>query len=184
MTHFSECAVNVRRKVFKVVLSSLSVNTVSIPPVNVVKVTIPPTYQYPNSACEYAIVRKPVFSTSHANISPAPAVATLNSSLPLHVCDVPVAANLLCHVCKVSLSIPFSANVIITSTSHALIKFVIFNPVFKSPVELNRLFSKFFCYITWFDEMRHWRLCKQGLYVKSCCFFETIAQWFKNYKLH
>ena len=30
VTHFSECTVNVHRKVFKVVLSSLSVNTVSV----------------------------------------------------------------------------------------------------------------------------------------------------------
>ena len=44
VTHFSECAVNVYRKVFKVVLSSLSVNTVSFPLVNVVKVTTTPTY--------------------------------------------------------------------------------------------------------------------------------------------
>ena len=30
VTHFSECTINVHRKVFKVVLSSLSVNTVSV----------------------------------------------------------------------------------------------------------------------------------------------------------
>ena len=110
MTHFSECAVNVRCKVFKVVLSSLSVNTVSVPPVNVVKVTTTPTYQYTNPASKHAIVRKPVFSTSHVNTPPAPAVVTLNSSLPSHVCDVPVSANLLCHVCKVSPPIPLPAN--------------------------------------------------------------------------
>ena len=48
----------------------------------------------------------------------------------------------------------------------------------KSPAELNSLF-------TWFDEMWHWRWrpCKRGLYIKSYCFFETIAQQFKNYKL-
>ena len=40
MTPFCECAVNFRRKVFKVVLSSLSVNAVSIAPVNAVNVTI------------------------------------------------------------------------------------------------------------------------------------------------
>ena len=45
----------------------------------------------------------------------------------------------------------------------------------KSSVELNSLFLKFFCYIIWFDETRHWRPCKRGLYVKSYCFFETIA---------
>ena len=94
VTHFSECAVNVRRKVFKVVLLSLSVNTVSVPPVNVVKVTTTPTYQYTNPASKQAIVCKPVFSASHVNTSPAPAVFNLNSSLPLHVCDIPVPANL------------------------------------------------------------------------------------------
>ena len=45
----------------------------------------------------------------------------------------------------------------------------------KSPVKMNSLFLKFFCYITWLDEMRHWGPCKRGLYDKSCCFFETIA---------
>ena len=39
----------------------------------------------------------------------------------------------------------------------------------KSPVKLKRLFLKFFCYITWFDETRH------SLYIKSYCFFEKIA---------
>ena len=32
VTHFSECAVSARRKVFKVILSGLSVSTVSVPP--------------------------------------------------------------------------------------------------------------------------------------------------------
>ena len=58
----------------------------------------------------------------------------------------------------------------------------------KSPVELNSLLSKFFCYITWFvispDQTRLWTTCKRGLYVKSYCLFETIAQWIKNYKLY
>ena len=80
MTHFSECAVNVRHKVFKVVLSSLSVSTVSVPAVNVVKVTTTPTYQYTNPVSKHTIVRKPVFSTSHVITSPAPVVATLNYS--------------------------------------------------------------------------------------------------------
>ena len=53
----------------------------------------------------------------------------------------------------------------------------------KSPVEMNSLFAKFFCYVTWFDETQHWRPCKRGLYVKSYCFFELIAWRFKNYKL-
>ena len=50
----------------------------------------------------------------------------------------------------------------------------------KSPVELNSLFFKvvllyhLVCYIM---------TCKRGLYVKSFCFFETIAQWFNSYKL-
>ena len=57
----------------------------------------------------------------------------------------------------------------------------------KRPVELNSLLLKFFCYITWLvispGQTRHWTTCKRGLYVKSYCFFETIAQRFKNYKL-
>ena len=56
VTHFSECAVNVRRKVFKIVLSSLSVSTVSVPPVNVVKATTTPTYQHTNPVPKHAIV--------------------------------------------------------------------------------------------------------------------------------
>ena len=52
-----------------------------------------------------------------------------------------------------------------------------------SPVELNNFFLKFFCYITYFNETRHWTPCKRGLFVKSHCFFETIAQRFKNYNL-
>ena len=58
----------------------------------------------------------------------------------------------------------------------------------KSPVELNSLLSKFFCYITWYvispDQTRLWTTCKRGLYVKSFCFFETIPYRFKNYKLN
>ena len=65
---------------------------------------------------------KSVFSTSHFNTYPDPAVVTLNSSLPLHVWDVPVPANLLCHVRKVSPPIPLSTNLNTTSKSHALIK--------------------------------------------------------------
>ena len=57
----------------------------------------------------------------------------------------------------------------------------------KTPVELNSLLSKFFCYITWFvispDQTRLQTTCKRGLYVKSHFFFETIGQRFKNYKL-
>ena len=105
VTHFSG-AVNVRRKVSKVVLSSSSISKISVPPVNVVKVTTTPTQKYTNPASKHAIVGKPVFSISHVNTSPAPAVVTLNSFLPLHVCDVPVPANLLCYVCKVSPPIP------------------------------------------------------------------------------
>ena len=60
VTHFNEYAVNVRCKVFRVVLTTVSVNTVSVPAFNVVKVTITLSYQ-----C------KSVLSTSHANTSPA-----------------------------------------------------------------------------------------------------------------
>ena len=67
-------------------------------------------------------MHKPVFSTSHVIISPAPAVATLNSSLPLHVCDVPVPPNLLCQVHKVSPPKPLSADLATTSRSHDPIK--------------------------------------------------------------
>ena len=121
MTHFSESAVNIRWEVFKDISSSLSVNTVSIPPANVVKAITTPTYQYTNSACKHAFVEKPVFSTSHVNSSSDPVVVIINSSLPLHVCDVPVRANLLCYFCKVSPPIPLSANVTTTLNSHALI---------------------------------------------------------------
>ena len=54
--------------------------------------------------------------------SPAPVVATLNSSLPLHVCDVLVPPNLLSHLRKISLPIPLSADLATTSKSHAFIK--------------------------------------------------------------
>ena len=53
----------------------------------------------------------------------------------------------------------------------------------KSPAELNSLFSKFFCFVTWFfmspGQTRHWTAYKRGLQVKSYCFFETIAQRLK-----
>ena len=39
----------------------------------------------------------------------------------------------------------------------------------KSLMEMNSLFLKLFCYMNWYDE--------------TYCFFETIAQRFKNYKL-
>ena len=59
----------------------------------------------------------------HVNTSPALAVATLNSSFPLHVCDIPVPANVLYHVRKVSPPIPpLSANLTTTPTSQAHIK--------------------------------------------------------------
>ena len=95
VTHVSECAVNVCRKVFKVDLSRLSVSAISVPPFNVVKVTTTPTYQYKNSTFKHFIVNKVVFSTSHVNTSPAPAVVTLNSFLTLHISDVPVPENLM-----------------------------------------------------------------------------------------
>ena len=61
----------------------------------------------------------------------------------------------------------------------------------KNPVELDSLLSKLFCYIPCFavyylispDQAPHQTTCKRGLYVKSYCFFEIIAQRFKNYKL-
>ena len=67
-------------------------------------------------------MRKPVFSNSHIITSPAPAVAALNSFLPLQVCDVPVPPNLLYHIRKVSPPIPLSADLATTSRSHAFIK--------------------------------------------------------------
>ena len=33
----------------------------------------------------------------------------------------------------------------------------------KSPLEQNSLFLKFFCYVTWFDEMWNWRPFKQSV---------------------
>ena len=50
------------------------------------------------------------------------AVVTLNSYLPLHVCDVTVPVKLFCHVRKVSSSITLSANVNTTSTSFLSLK--------------------------------------------------------------
>lgn len=70
MTHFSQCAVNVRRKVFKTVSSSLSVSAVSVSPVDVVKIITTPIYQYKNPASKHAIVRKAVFNISYVNTSP------------------------------------------------------------------------------------------------------------------
>ena len=67
---------------FKVLLSSLSVNTVSVPLVNVVKATTTPKYRYANPVSKHVIVRNPVFSTSHVNTSPTLEVVNLNSSLP------------------------------------------------------------------------------------------------------
>ena len=99
------------------------VNTFSVPPVNIVKVSTSQTFQYINQGSKYAILYKSVFSTSHVNTSPVPEVAILNYYLPLHlhVCDVLAPAN-LCHVCKVSPLILFYANFTITCTCHAVIK--------------------------------------------------------------
>ena len=51
------------------------------------------------------------------------------------------------------------------------------------PMEMNSLFSKFFCYITMFvtlpDQTREWTTCKRGLYAKYYCFSETIAYGLK-----
>ena len=77
VTHFSKRAVNVPCKLFKVVLASLSVNAVAVPPVNVGKVTTIPTQIQP---LKHALVCKPVFSTCHVNTSSAP-VVTLNSAI-------------------------------------------------------------------------------------------------------
>ena len=68
---------------------------------------------------------KPVLSTCHVNTSPAPAVVTLNSSLNLHICDVPVPTNMCLpdvHLCKVFSPIPLSADLATTIRSYALIK--------------------------------------------------------------
>ena len=62
------------------------------------------------------------------------------------------------------------------------VQFVIFKSV-ESPVELNSLLLKFFCFVTWFDEKRNWRPCKRDLYLKIYCCFEIISQWFKNCRL-
>ena len=141
-THFSESAVNVRRKVFKVVLSCLPISTVPVPCVNVVKVTTMPTYQYTNPASKQAVVCKPVFRTSHVITTPAPAVATLNSTLPLHVCDVPVPPNLSCHVHKVFPPIPLSVDLAHTSRLYALRKSVFYDYNFKCKgVSLQASFS-------------------------------------------
>ena len=67
-------------------------------------------------------MHKAVFSTSPVNTSLAPAVVTLNSYLPLHVCNVPLPGNLLCHVRKVSPPISLSANLTTTFRPNALIK--------------------------------------------------------------
>ena len=54
----------------------------------------------------------------------------------------------------------------------------------KSPVELNSLLLKFFRYGTRSLERWNWRLWKRGLFFKPYCFFETIDQRFKIYKLN
>ena len=121
LTHFSECAAHVRGDVFKFVLSSFFVCRVSVPPVNFVNVTTALTYQYTDPASKDAIVQKLVSSTIHFITSPAPAVTTLNSSLSLHVCDVPVPPNLLNHVRKKSPPKPLFSDLTTTSRLHALI---------------------------------------------------------------
>ena len=141
-THFSESAVNVRRKVFRVVLSCLPISAVPVPPVNVVQVTTTPTYQYTNPASKQAMVSKPVFRTSHVITTPAPAVVTLNSALPLHVFDVPVPPNLSCHVRKFFPPIPLSADLANTSRLYALRKSVFYDYNFKcTGISLQASFS-------------------------------------------
>lgn len=48
------------------------------------------------------------YCTSHVHIPPTQAVVMLNSYSSLHVCDVLVSANLLCHVRKISSPTPSS----------------------------------------------------------------------------
>ena len=69
----SKSTANVHGKDFKVVLPSLSFNTVSVPTVNVVDMTTTPTHQYANLISNHAVVHRSVFSFAHVNISPAPA---------------------------------------------------------------------------------------------------------------
>lgn len=68
----SKSTVNVHGKDFKVVLPSLSFNTVSVPTVNVVDMTTTPTHQYANLISNHVLTMS-VFSFAHVNISPAPA---------------------------------------------------------------------------------------------------------------
>ena len=53
----------------------------------------------------------------------------------------------------------------------------------NSAMELNSVFSKFFCYITRFvtspNQTREWTTCKRGFYVKYYCFSETITYGLK-----
>ena len=60
---FSKCAVNVRRKLFKIASPSLPVNTVSVPHVYVVNIKTTPTYQYTNPISEPVVVHKSVLIT-------------------------------------------------------------------------------------------------------------------------
>ena len=137
VTHFNEYYVNVR---CKVVLPSLPDSTFSVPPISVATT---PTYQRTNLTSKLAFVCKSGLSASHLNTSPTPAVIALNSYWPLHVCDVTVLLNVLCHVRKVSPSILH--HVTTTSTSHALIKKF---PHFHQQLIITQKKSVFCNYIT------------------------------------
>ena len=112
-----------------------------------ISVATTPTYQCTNLTSKLAFVCKPVPSDSHLYTSPAPAVIALNSYWPLHVCDVTVLLNVLCHVRKVSPSILLSVlhHVTTTSTYHALIKKF---PHFHQQLIITQKKSVFCNYIT------------------------------------
>ena len=179
---------------FKVVLSSLSVSTVSVPLVNVAKVTTTPIHQYKNPDSKHAITHNPVFSISHVNSAPAAVVVTLNFSLPLYFFDILVTENLLCHVCKVFPPIPFSANLTTTSRSHALIKkfphflqqlmiaprksaFCDYNYEYKG-VSLQASFSMFI--ISFFHVILNFQSAKMDLVFKIFSIFNLTTLTYMN----
>ena len=72
--------------------------------------------------------------------------------------------NILTTCLVVSSSVPLSLQVNnLECTEGQSLQFVTFNP-WKVSRNLKV-----------FDERRHWRTCKRGLFVKSYCFFKTIA---------
>ena len=115
----NKCSVSVCHKVCKSILANVSTNLFHVSSPDVVNVKIVLSYQQLNSTNNAS---KFVPSTSAVTFLPAPTLFTVNHATSLHVRNVLMSVNNICHVRKVSRYIPLSVNTsrILVSVSHNL----------------------------------------------------------------